>query len=650
MGIPSYLRLILEQVRGVHDSTIPPNIGFLGIDFNAFIHSIASRLNSTHGDLLTADFEEHLINAVIEDFIQLINMYRPKKTLIAFDGVPPAMKMVQQAARRYKSQLLTDYEYKLTVSRGLPSPPPRWDKTNISPGTAFMCNLYIRLLQRVSENRATDALFPMTDIEYYLSSSNVPHEGEHKIMHWLRDAYATGALSETDNVFILSPDADMIVLSIAMEKRNLFILRTPTGDTPYETQLRAANVPYYYIKIDVIRSHLYSKLTEEVGQDAGQSGTGRTAAAAAAATAAVASMIDASRIFADYTFLTFLCGNDFVIAVKYLKLKYNLGGRNLMGLDLLINIYNTILRNRFSPTEMLDNIYLTRHNTVTNTRTINLEFFRELLTQVGSREPELMAQLHSKLMRQLTSRYGKNMEEEWQRNRDKYGGNRVRFEVDQYQHTPFYDRAHPDYLKYVDVFRGIDFGPGHFQLGRQAYYLRLFGIDITTEAGRVALDNICMSYMMSLLFTMNYYYGDVPTWTWTYAYDAPPLLFDFSFYVSNQTQDAVDSIRFERGAPLDPFYQLMLILPASTAETMLPRQFAERMRAREDLFPTRFDLGVYMGEKFIYSEPLLPHIDADRMREVGALYAGLQRHLTTEQETRNTLATSYDMIKLERAV
>ena len=87
----------------------------------------------------------------------LVAKLKPTKVLyLAIDGVAPRAKMNQQRARRFRSQAdakqVRAIEAKLRVKmgqQGQPVPPPRppaWDHNVITPGTKFMADLTIYLI------------------------------------------------------------------------------------------------------------------------------------------------------------------------------------------------------------------------------------------------------------------------------------------------------------------------------------------------------------------------------------------------------------------------------------------------------------------------------------------------------------------------
>ena len=83
---------------------------------------------------------------------------------------------------------------------------------------------------------------------------------------------------------------------------------------------------------------------------------------------------------------------------------------------------------------------------------------------------------------------------------------------------------------------------------------------------------------------------------------------DFSKYVNSLK--SLSSVKFTKGKPFKPFEQLMLILPPQSAQSILPKSLSIGVNG-----PTTFDLNAVYGQKNIYSEPILPLVDADKVVE-----------------------------------
>ena len=185
MGIPYYVASLIRTHKHLQKKcgNAPLDVDVLGIDFNCFIHAYL-RAENPVGSIVVA----------LNDL--LTKTVRAKKVYIAFDGLVPYAKMVQQ---RYRRMRRADSE--------------GFDKHQISPGTPFMKKL------------ATTLKFIYPELE--VSDTSEAGEGEHKIFTWLQ------RIPETDrkSICIYGLDADLVVIALAQSHLgNIQVLReTETG-------------------------------------------------------------------------------------------------------------------------------------------------------------------------------------------------------------------------------------------------------------------------------------------------------------------------------------------------------------------------------------------------------------------------------------
>lgn len=167
MGIPYYIASLLRThkhiQREVGNAALETDV--LAIDFNCFIHTYLK--------------DETPIQSIVDGLRSL--PVRAKQVYIAFDGLVPYAKMVQQRYRRFRK------------SEGTPV----FDRHQISPGTPFMKELADTLR----------AQFPT----YIISDTLERGEGEHKIFQWLRK-------NPTQNITIYGLDADLVLIAIAQRE------------------------------------------------------------------------------------------------------------------------------------------------------------------------------------------------------------------------------------------------------------------------------------------------------------------------------------------------------------------------------------------------------------------------------------------------
>ena len=90
---------------------------------------------------------------------------------------------------------------------------------------------------------------------------------------------------------------------------------------------------------------------------------------------------------------------------------------------------------------------------------------------------------------------------------------------------------------------------------------------------------------------------------------------------------------FDIGKPLRPIELQMMVMPPSGE--VLPQRLASLLKSEElkDYFPEHFTLDVLRGEKFIYSDPILPELSVEDREVIKEAMYGVG--LTAEEEARN---------------
>jgi 5'-3' exonuclease len=204
-----------------------------------------------------------VITMVINNILHLLRTYCRNDTLqtlmIAIDGVPSKGKMIEQRQRRYmgtitemyKEKILDKYkEYLLGLGDYVylsTSGSIKWSRYKITPGTAFMHKLvrYLRN-EKVQEKLMANRI----NMKIIISDTYEIGEGEKKIVNYI-NKYLTNT---NDTIVIYSPDADMILLSIILPVKNIYILRhnqqifTQTGINTYDIidiKMLKSNIGFY---------------------------------------------------------------------------------------------------------------------------------------------------------------------------------------------------------------------------------------------------------------------------------------------------------------------------------------------------------------------------------------------------------------------
>ena len=195
MGIPSYYKKLIDTIPGLVSKGHPDaSIAWLFMDFNCLIYHCLYRKDTPvyPGEQGKEEWEAQFLDCIQTYCLKVIKEVKPKTgVFIAIDGVVPMAKMKQQRLRRFKSVWLSQHTESADV--------PTWDKNSITPGTAFMTKLRVKLQDMIKKYGKKT---------WKLSSSDEPGEGEHKIINqWREGGYA-------GNFAVYGLDGDLIVLSI----------------------------------------------------------------------------------------------------------------------------------------------------------------------------------------------------------------------------------------------------------------------------------------------------------------------------------------------------------------------------------------------------------------------------------------------------
>jgi len=578
MGIPTFFRNIIKEYPDTHFSWRDlKEVDYFFLDFNSIIYGCIYEVEKK---TKPKDFDKALIVKVNEYLQRVIcDIVKPQKGVyLAFDGPVPRAKMIQQRYRRFKGVPEKKYIDELKKKHGEPIE-FEFDKTKISPGTDFM----VKLNKSITSLIKSGGLYKHKKIDITLSDTLVPGEGEHKFMPQIRKLVK----DEPESVVVVaSPDADVIVLSISSHKDNLYVLREVNSQLDHELKGKYDNDGFLCIDINKTRAHFTESLTQEYD-----------------------GKIDMLRHMIDFVFLTFFVGNDFVVASPYLKVKKG-------GLKIVSTIYKRIFGE--------ENKYLI--DISKGKYSINLSFFRDMIRELAENEEfnyKNLQKIRDRVRKQdsLNQRTLKNEENMTEFQKDK----------SRYENLEYYSRFNPLFKKYNPEFDNINyFEPVH--VWKKQYYKYFFNID---DSDNNTITDICEEYIRCLVWNLGYYFkGIPPSWKYFYPYRATPVMSDLYTVLSNLK--SLDKFsKFKKDEPYLPFEQLMLILP-SESSYMLPKDIGNLMKdPKEELiayYPIDFELDVVLGQKHIYSEPLLPMVDADK---VVARVREMYPKLTDAEKKRN---------------
>ena len=291
MGIPIYFKNLVQNNKNIllpSESAPQPDDFYL--DANSIVYD---SVRDCIGKIGFAT-DTLVIDATIQKIRTLIKEISPKRsTFVAFDGIAPYGKVLQQRERRWKSDLEK-------ANSGVAD--DAWNTTKITPGTDFMGLL---------SQRCKDELSDCAEVSGSLNAG----EGEHKIFEKIRGM-------ERSNVAIYGLDADLIMLSLLHSRycKSVHLFR----ETPeYIRSIDPALDPEKSYYLDM------HKLALSIFKREGMTDLGLNA------------RID------DYVLACFLLGNDFLPHFPGLSLRSNGMERLLEALNRCWDTDKTLVSDEF---------------------------------------------------------------------------------------------------------------------------------------------------------------------------------------------------------------------------------------------------------------------------------------------------------------
>ena len=344
MGIPSFFKWLVhkypktlqpayetipqttengESIQIDLDQPNPNGIEFdnLYLDMNGLVHPCC------HSCDPLPESEEDMMLRIFAMVDEVVSLVRPRKVLyLALDGTAPRAKMNQQRSRRFKSAEIKDEHDKLKAtlaqrfqSSGYPTPPPKpqWDQNVITPGTDFMIRLTKSLQWYIYERVNSDPYFGKLAV--VLSDSNVPGEGEHKIMNYIRACRSRPEYNPNTVHCVYGLDADLVMLALTTHEPYFSIIREHIDwRNPQEKGRNKAYCDpglsnYDFLHCSIVREYLEGDLVHLRKRP-------------------LPMRYDFERCLDDFVFICFFSGNDFLPCLPSLEIREG-------GLDILLEFY-----------------------------------------------------------------------------------------------------------------------------------------------------------------------------------------------------------------------------------------------------------------------------------------------------------------------
>ena len=646
---------------------------------NGIIH------NCTHSNSDTSTTkrlsEEEMFIKIFNYIEHLFGKIKPQQLFfMAIDGVAPRAKMNQQRARRFRTALDAEVQRDKAIAEGkeLPKEDP-FDSNCITPGTEFMARLTRQLKYFIAKKVSED--IDWQGCEIVLSGHEVPGEGEHKIMEYIRQAKSQANYNPNVRHCLYGLDADLIMLGLLSHDPHFCLLRE---EVTFGRQSRAKSTElehqnFYLMHLCIVREYL--ELEFQDLKDAEALG---------------GVPFDMERIIDDFILMAFFVGNDFLPNLPHLHINegalalmfgvykqvlpkaggyINDGGKiDLKRLELLLDELSHV-EYRFFEHENQDSSWL-------KDKSVQKEDVMEKVKRKGGIQSMTSGQkdLYQLVKRFVNGRSGTNEEQapldlpvslkaadrafveelakslhlNCQNLADDEGNRHLQLsfparpemddsedeEDEEAQNALLrvfkqYDRAKIQDVSAEDAqAKANQKYEQKFHDWKDKHYTDKFewGLDNDVE-----LTKLAENYVQGLQWVLFYYYRGVVSWPWYYQYHYAPM-------ISDVKKGLKANMNFQLGQPFRPNQQLMGVLP-DRSKKIVPLVYHDLMTNPDspiiDFYPRDFELDMNGKKQEWEAVVKIPFIDEKRLL---AAMAPKDAMLSEGEKKRNEFGVSLKFV------
>lgn len=306
----------------------------LYLDMNGIIHPC------THGnsDSYVELNETEMFKKIFMYTDRLYKLAKPRKLLyLAVDGVAPRAKMNQQRSRRFRNSKDSEELMAAVVAREGKLPDSKqFDSNCITPGTDFMLKLSLAMNKWIEYKIQTDP-FWKDGATVVFSGPDVPGEGEHKVMDYIRWGQENDPEWDKDGGMqhvLYGLDADLIMLGLVSHEQKFMLLREKMSvvmagrgkggnrNKKPKNMLEYGREDFELLELSILREMFDLQF--------------RKFSKADSKTLKLDFEIDTDRVIDDFIFFCMLVGNDFLPHIPHLSIDSG-------ALSLMLNIYTDSL-------------------------------------------------------------------------------------------------------------------------------------------------------------------------------------------------------------------------------------------------------------------------------------------------------------------
>ena len=370
-----------------------------------------------------------------------------------------------------------------------------FDSNQITPGTEFMKRLSDALKYFIRRKMKEDSAWQR--IKVVLSGSEVPGEGEHKIMLFIRNIKMQANYNPNIRHVLYGLDADLIFLSLVSHEPHFFLLREEVlfgkgggggggkgGDRLPRKVLKNLD-EFQLLHISLLRDYLYLEYLPHAQHFHWAGG------------------FDQERLIDDWVFLAYLCGNDFLPHLPTLDIGEG-------GLDTLFRLYKESL--------------LDLDGWITEYGTLHVRRLEVILRKMGKLEEEVFQQrLNDARDQERRDRRGRRRVQEIAADEEFADADDMKV-LQPSNSSPPPTSASPEPVVVLPHVTQDDTGatikqryyhdkfPQFYDAGLAASHPELFDTSPVPSTPEEHRRSLVANYLEGLMWIQKYYYQGVPSW------------------------------------------------------------------------------------------------------------------------------------------
>lgn len=603
---------------------------------------------------------------------------------MAIDGVAPRAKMNQQRARRFRTAYEAEENMKKAIKQGLDIPKEDpFDSNAITPGTEFMAKLTSNLKYFIHKKMTEDSRW--SNVRVILSGHEVPGEGEHKIMQFIRTMKSQPEYNPNLRHCIYGLDADLIMLGLVTHDPHFSLLREEVTFGP-GSQNKSGDVhdqKFFLLHLSLLREYMaleFQDLESEVSFE-----------------------YDFERILDDFILIMYVIGNDFLPnlpdlhinkgafplligafkqSIKHLDGYLNEGGKiNFKRLGVWLDYLSEFELENFEKQNVDVDWFNKRLEDISiigekkRERTGKLLMLKDEKKVVGLLKPWLLengcrpiAELtelansnslptlplpndlvttHLEFIKKFALEAGILIVHS--RSQNTYEATIDVDGISPYESEEEYQERVSDLRKTIKKYQSSnlfatedlmkdakDLYDAKFINSKDKYYKDKLHFSIHDKE---EMTEFTRHYLEGLQWVLYYYYKGCPSWNWYFRYHYAPRISDISIGIQDMLEKKETEVHFEQAKPFKPFEQLMAVLPARSKKLM-PDVYRSLMTEEHspiiDFYPHEVDIDLNGKTASWEAVVLLSFVDENRLL---AALKPIEAKLTPEETKRNSYGT-----------